>query len=446
MVNPYDEHKRLFSQTGLKLGKSLWYMMAADQEIERKVYETQTNSVGLRSRTEFGEEVGKDEIHWWIYKKEPHIEELQGKVKLALRSLQDLKEAASKLNPYGVQTYADLLTYLTNFVEAHKEQINVLYDFVVWLHGRDPLAPAILFTYRVWGSTRRSDRRLEVVSTNIDEESEVVIESLTEVACGLAGRHGYSRRSEELNIEFDLYDRDPENFRPQEIPEIEVVLRTAHKVLNECSVFFEELRDSLRQIELDIEKFLAEKNLLMSESFWKQFILKAKEPGRVEPELWDFKETLPMWHVSGNVAQKAQVDFCKLVAAFANKYGGAVIIGVTDKSRTVQGVADLENRMKATSGVMGKWLDYSRKDAIIRLQQVPFGENGEAPTCLVIAVAQAAEVVGVKGVGGEYYYPDRDQAGIVNSAPGEVTTRKIHLKSGDNFGFVKELNEFLHDK
>jgi len=444
--NPYDKHERLFSDTGLKLGKCLWYMLAADQEIARKMYEGKTNSTGFGIRTAFGEEVGKDEIHWWVYKKESHIEELQGNVKLTLCALQDLKEATSNLEPYGIQTYADLLTCLTTFVEAHKEQINDLYEFVVWLHGRDSLAPSILFTYRVWGATRRSDRRLELNGTNIDAVSDEVIEELTVIACGLADRRGYRRHSEAMNIGAELYDSDPETFRSQDIPEGSIVQRTAYKALTECSVFFEQLRESLRNIDIDIEKYLAEKNLLKSESFWKRFILKAKEPGRIEPELWDFKESLPMWHASGAAAQKAQVDFCRLVAAFANKDGGAIIIGVTDKSRAVQGVPNLENRMKSTSGVMHKWLDYPRKETIIRLQQVPFEQSGEVSTCLVVAVAQAAEVVGVKGVDGAYYYPDRDQTGVVNSDRRELATRKSHLKSGDNFGFVKELEEFLHDK
>lgn len=446
MVNPYDEHNRLFSDTGLKLGKSLWYMLAADQEIEREIFTDQLNSTGVRIRTELGEEVGYDEIHWWVYKKETHMQELHAKVKLALCALQDLKEAASELKPFGIQTYADLLTCLTKFVELHTPQINELYDFVVWLHGKNPLAPVILFTYRVWGSTRRSDRRLEVNGTNIDAEADEIIQSLTEVAFGLASRHGYTRRSEEMNIAADFYDRDPENVNPQEIPESEVVLRTAYRALNECSAFFEELRESLRNIELDIEKYLAEKNLLKSESFWKRLILKAKMPGREESQLWDFKKTLPMWHASGSAAAEAQINFCKLVAAFANRDGGAIIIGVADRSRIIQGVNDLENRMKATSKAINQWLDYPRKEAIIWLQQVPFNQNGAASTCLVVAVAQAAEVVSVKGTWGEYYYPDRDQAGVIYPERQVLETRKMHLKSGDYFGFVKKLEEFLYDE
>ncbi|MBI4202469.1 MAG: putative DNA binding domain-containing protein, partial [Chloroflexi bacterium] len=383
--------------------------------------------------------------YWWVYKKEPNAKELQAKATKALGSLQLLKDSANRLDPSEIQTYADLVALLSKFMDAHQEPIAKLYDFVACLHGKDPLAPAILFSYRVWGSTRRSDRWLELNSTDINTESDEVIHGLTEIACGLANCDRYTLRSVEWDIGADLYDSDPEHFQSHEIPESRVVSRTARKVLDEFTEFFEQLRDSLRNIVLDTEKYLAEKNLLKSESFWRKFIMKSKAPGRIEAVLWDFKESLEMWHVSGDQRTKAQVEFCKLVAAFANNEGGAVIIGVTNKTRDIVGVPDLENRIKSVSDVINKWLDYPGKDAVIHLQPVLFEENGKPP-CLVIAIAQAADVVKVRGVLGEYFYPDRDQTGVTNATPDELESRKGHLKAGDNFGFIKELEEFLHDR
>ena len=66
--------------------------------------------------------------------------------------------------------------------------------------------------------------------------------------------------------------------------------------------------------------------------------------------------------------------------------------------------------------------------------------------CLVVAIAQTAEVIRVKGESSEYYYPDQDQTGVAYPEPRELETRKMHLKAGDNFGFVKELAAFIHDK
>lgn len=443
MVSPYAEHERLFSDRGLKLGKVLGYLLGAAQAMEERMYVTHTTNGGFTARdlTEFGEEVGKDEIHWWVYKKEANLEELQARVKQVLQSLQSLKEASRKLEPSGIKTYGDLVTQLARFVDGHHSPINELYEFVVWLHGKDPLAPSILFSYRVWGSTRRSDRWLELPSPNIDAQSDEVIKTLTLIACGLALRGGYTRSHVMMELGAEMYDSDPENFDSQEIPESRVVSRSAYKTLDKFAVFFEELRDSARNIELDIEKCRAEKNLLKSESFWRAFILKSKAPGRVERVLWDFKESLEMWHVSG---VRAQVDFSKQVAAFANREGGAIIIGVTNTSREIVGVPDLENRMKATSEAIQRWLDYPRKVALVHFQPV-FFESGKT-SCLVLAVAQAAGVVGVRGDSGEYYYPDRDQTGLVCLERQELEYRKTHLKAGENFGFMRELEAFVRDK
>lgn len=440
MISPYSEHERLFSDTGLKLGKTLLHLLSAVQQMEKRKYAATPDGT---VRTEFGEEVGKDEIQWWVCKKEANINELLDKVRSTLKSLQVLKESSSKLDPSGIQSYADLVTTLEKFTETYERQIGDLYDFTVWLKQRDLMAPAIMFAYRVWGSTRRSNRWLELDS---DIATPEVIRILTEIAYGLFQRWNYVRFHVTMDIGSDMYDRDPENYQPQEIPEDWIVSRTANKVFREFAVFFEELRDSLRNIELDIEKYLAEKDLLKSESFWRDFIIKSKTPGRTESILWDFKESLEMWHIHGSQRPKYQIDFCKLVAAFANKAGGAIIIGVTNDTRTIIGIPDLENKLKYISEVIHKWIDYPRIDTIIHLQPVLFDQDGKKAMCLVVVIAQAAERVGVKGETNEYYYPDREQTGVTYPSPRELETRKLHLKVGDNFGFMKELAAFVYDK
>lgn len=395
---------------------------------------------------EFGEEVGKDEIYWWIYKKETDVQELLGEVKSTLVSLQMLKESSSKLDPSPIKSYADLVVILEKFTEVHREQIDDLYEFVVWLHKKDLLAPIILFTYRVWGSTTRADRRIELDSADLATATPEVIRLLTEIAYGLFQRWSYVRYRVTMDIGADMYDRDPENYHAQEIPEDWIVSRTANKVLREFAIFLEELRDSLRNIELDIEKYLAEKDLLKSESFWRDFIIKSRTPGRPESMLWDFKESLEMWHAPGSQRAKFQIGFCNLVGAFANNEGGVIVVGVTNDTRAIVGVEDPENKLKSIWEVVHKWVDYPRKDALFHLQPVPFGQNGKLTICLVVAVAQTAEVVRVRGESSQYFYPDRAQTGVAYPEPRELEIRKMHLKAGDNFGFMKELAAFVYDK
>ncbi len=120
-----------------------------------------------------------------------------------------------------------------------------------------------------------------------------------------------------------------------------------------------------------------------------------------------------MWHTTGNERLTAQIEFCKKIAAFANRDGGAVIIGVTNDTWEVVGVADLENRMKSISQGIQRWLDYLKKDTIFHLQPVPFEKKENVLMCLVVAVAQTENVVSVRGLSGEYFYPYRDQTGVV---------------------------------
>jgi len=65
---------------------------------------------------------------------------------------------------------------------------------------------------------------------------------------------------------------------------------------------------------------------------------------RIETQLWDFKETLEMWHAKHKEKEEAEVKFGEQIAAFANTNGGVLIIGITDKPpRKVIGVQDLES-------------------------------------------------------------------------------------------------------
>ncbi len=443
MDNWIEEHERLFSDTGIKLGKILWYLLKATQEMQKKSYSSAEDGKRL---TDFGNEVGNDEIYWWIHKKEDNVKELEGKVHETLDSVQELKVATSELNDTGIETYADLVTVLKEFTDAYEPQINTLFEFVCWLDHKDSMAPVMLFAYRVWGSTRISERWVELDAPNLEEEKPRVLELLTEMAYGLFQRYEYMVVSVERNIASDMYDSDPENYSDMSISEAQIMVRTTHRVIEEFAIFFREIRDSLRNIKLEIEKHFAEKNLLKSEVFWKDFINKAKTPGNPESELWDFKESLEMWHTSNPRKSESQIKFCNRVAAFANHRGGAIIIGVTDETRDIVGIPDLENKMKFVSGVIQKRINHRRLDQIIHLHPIRFDQDGETATCLVVAVAQTTEVVSVESNSGGPIYPIRDQTGIKYLDQKEIERRKMHLKGEDNYGFVKDLHGYLLDK
>jgi len=68
------QHKTLFSGSSFEIGKIHWYIQKADTEMKKRQYVKQEKSgfkdVMEEVLTPFGEEVGVDEIHWWVFKKD----------------------------------------------------------------------------------------------------------------------------------------------------------------------------------------------------------------------------------------------------------------------------------------------------------------------------------------------------------------------------------------
>lgn len=148
------------------------------------------------------------------------------------------------------------------------------------------------------------------------------------------------------------------------IPESLVLRRTAHAIYGNCETYFTQIRDSLRNIVVDIEKFKEQRDLFKSDKFWREFITKACNAKTSEPQLWDFKETLTIWHVKNDPARReARITFAEDVASFANVSGGILVVGVNDK-REVVGIGEgreLENRLKFARDVIAEYIKYDRE-------------------------------------------------------------------------------------
>jgi hypothetical protein len=223
-----------------------------------------------------------------------------------------------------------------------------------------------------------------------------------------------------------------------------VARRTAHAVYDKCATYFLEIRDSLRNIKLDIEKFKEQQSLYASDEFWRTFITKASKVKTAEPQLWDFKETLTLWHVKDDPARRqAKVTFAEDVASLANTTGGVLVIGVNDK-REIVGIGDgrnLENRLKVARDVLEGFLEYDRE--IVTFRQVGMGEKRDT-ICLVIVVSQAYSSVGVSDGEGRFSYPVRRETGIERVTRMDTPAIKSHRKS-DNRNFLVELEQFARD-
>jgi len=165
-----EQHPTIPSPAALKLAKIHWYVLKSSSLMDELCCETVPEPIdGLFTfreyrSTNFGKEVGRDEIDWWINQKEANLDVFVQRSKAALEAAQILKLAATKLKGTDPDSYEELLTTLMAFTEGHSPQIDTLYDYVRWLYSRDRLAPSILFTYKVWGTTRRSDRTVTLSS------------------------------------------------------------------------------------------------------------------------------------------------------------------------------------------------------------------------------------------------------------------------------------------
>lgn len=442
-------HEALFSEATLKIGEIHGALLKSAHIMDKERWIPVKGEFGwTHDWTEFGKHVGQDEINWWIVENETNLDELLAITDEALNAVQVLKTDSAKLKNKEPESYEALLIHLREFAEQHRVEIDALHKYVGLLEKRHPMAPRILFTYRVWGSTRMADREIKLDSEEAGKWKEKTLRALAEIALGVRERGDLVYRDKYHEIGFEIYESlDPETTPPDyEIipPESRVVRRTAHAVYDKCSTYFLEIRDSLRNIKLDAEKFREQQGLYASDEFWRTFITKASKVKTAEPQLWDFKETLTVWHVKNDPERRqAKVAFAEDVASLANTKGGVLVIGVNDK-REIVGIGDgrnLENRLKVASDVLEEFLEYDRE--IVTFRQVGIGKERDT-ICLVIVVSQACSSVGVSDGEGRFSYPVRRETGIGRVARSDTPAIKSHRKS-DNRDFLGELKQFTRD-
>ena len=174
-------HDQLLSGSPLVLGKIHYLILKADYEMEQ-----------LRKEDDFSKEVGTDEIHWWVFNKEEDREELRKRTESVLVLAQKLKEDSFALKKLAVtDSYSNLVMKLKEFCDTHSRDLDELHTYVMWLGKKDRIAPRILFSYRVWGSTRLADRALRRIRNQATDEDQIV-RLCTEIALGLRTREVYT--------------------------------------------------------------------------------------------------------------------------------------------------------------------------------------------------------------------------------------------------------------
>ena len=340
-------HKVLFSPTTLKLGEIQWYLVKADTELSSATLERTPKPGGgpVRFRiTTFGKEVGQDFIHWWVFRRETKIEELLTRTQQLLLAAQRLKEESAKLKHTLPKTYDALILALKEFADQHASDIDILHSYVLWLAQKHMFAPVILFSYRVWGTTRTADHSINLTADTLETENSHIIKKLTEIVFGLLEREStYIFRLIQGIYFCDIYEsKVPEEWDEDEeivLPMDEVYIDTSFRVLNEFAIYFEKIRDSLRNIIIEIEKYHISHPI-------EKFIL--NQPVLIEETRHhEFKDISQSKRPDDSIKNTAD----EYVVAFLNSEGGTIYWGIRDTDRVVVGVN----------------LDYRQRDNIRRI-------------------------------------------------------------------------------
>lgn len=405
----------------------------ADIRFWKRVNREKPAGIGSKFKTleltQFGREVGGDSPRWWVLTQDPDVAALWNDTKVAYLAAQKLLNRAKHVGRRNVANYGELVDQLAAFLTHNDRELRTLESYARGLASKNDLAPAILFSYSVWGSTRRSDRTLD----GQDFESENARQQLAgELALGLRNRTWPTLYRAWLHALDDASESaDPEDYLS--VPLNELFRRVEYDVKGALVEYFAEVRDSLRHIDLLCQEVQHREHIYADDTFVTRLINKiAADPTLVESELWDVKEALDMWSCPREKRAAASVVFAEDVAAFANNRGGVLILGITN-TRSIVGVSDAENRLKHLETTLRSRIDTSTD--FVRARAVPV----ETRTCIIIVVGQTKDAVGVKQVNNTYAYPVRVGPGIERLSRSDVYRRKPHHLKGTSFEFAAEL-------
>lgn len=402
-----------------------------------------------RDLTEFGRQVNRDPVHWWVFWRCSNVSDLRARTMEALEAAQKLREHILKLRISFIN-WPSIIQSISRFTETWKHEIATLISYVEYLASFDPMATGILFTQRVWGSTERHWRHVSCEKNHFHEESDNVVRLLIEAVYGLQFYQAIHVLDEKLaGLSYEIYEsmqNEPDAYttnEPIQSSQEKALGLAAIDIHGRMVTYFKEIRDSLRAVLDEIDKYEHPDCLVSSQQFWRDMVCKCTVTPTAEPELWDIKETLEMFHIrEGHAKQKASIKFAEEIASFANNKGGALIIGITDNPRTIVGLPkeQLEDKISHIDNAIKKFIKPQFGSYSVR--QVPILLNSQIKICLVVVVPQTKNALYVEHENNLYSYPVRLSTGTGRTSLGEISERKRMIDS-DNFHYINQLREFV---
>ena len=255
------------------------------------------DSVDITETTKFGEKVGNSPITWWVFTQENNAPELRDCTIPVETACRDVKHGVYKLkkNRIAFDSYEKYIDKIIAFANEYSQEIETIVEYVIWLNSRNILLPGVIFTYENWPSTRLGDLTVPNLGENY-EEDDIGIENALLHVLGLGERNRLVLDLVYSDLEYEAYDRsNPENGYHAPVDINALVPQTTNRALSRFAEYFTNLLEALRLLLREIDRFFRQSTLLEKESFWQDMIFKAMEQGRVETDLWDFKEKLSFW-------------------------------------------------------------------------------------------------------------------------------------------------------
>lgn len=438
-------HEALYSNATRALGHLHWFLLHATEKLESLVCEHRpvNDFAGMTLTqtfiTDLGPVAGLDPIRWWVSQGETNLESLATRTDVSYGAAQRLFKAA-ELQKNAIdalpRSYDDLLAAVRLFADRHAADIRTLLTYAEDLHAKDELAPAILFSHDVWGSTRQSDRMIPLDGRLPDDRD--LNDALTEIACGFRDRTMYAIDRARCDRLGDLADAFPEEVLSVE--DEDLFPQASHEVFDEFMTYFLMLRDSLRRIHSAIEQQRNVEQLLYDEAFWRAVIEKTRHATRAEEPTWDLKVALPFWGCPKKDRENAKRKFSEQVAAFANATGGVFIVGINDTSRAIIGVEELEDKRKFTREVLDA--AFTRSGFVVMQQVVMANDAGEDRVCLIVVVAQTADAIVMQTAEGDPYCPVRKETGLARVAVSQIEEEKEAVRV-TNYRFMTNLHTWV---
>jgi schlafen family protein len=388
--------------------------------------------------TSFGQEVGTDVPRWWVFAREQNVSQLWSDTKLTFHVAQYLVRSAEKLSRKPASSYKHIIQELGDFLHDHRDEIEALLAYAYNLSTKHVLAPAILFSYAVWGSTQRSDRTLENCPVRGIERLRLA----GELALGIQSRMGSTLSSVWMELSDEAYEEAGEEGCPSvSVPAL--LYRTQIRIRENVIAYFAKLRDSLRHIDTLCQEFAQREHIYADDRFARCLLKKiADQKSTIETDLWDIKEALEMWSAPSQHRRAATISLVEDIAAFANNRGGILIIGITNDAHAIVGVDRPENRIKNIEDVLRRYTD--AQAGFVRIRAVPFDNAGTTRNCIIVVVGKTTVPIGVRQLNGSYSYPLRVGPGLERVSREQISRTKAHMM-GTDFTFASELAAWVSD-